>query len=83
MSATHNHDTAGVDVDEPGLTTFDLVREGARRDGVEIVRYEPKFSTPGSRREKRIVRSIVAPVPPQWPRGDRLRRGLHRVARRL
>ena len=31
------------DVDDPSLTRFDLVREGARRDGVEIVHYAPRF----------------------------------------
>ena len=31
------------------MTRFDLVREGARRDGVEIVHYEPRFPVPGTR----------------------------------
>jgi ubiquinol-cytochrome c reductase iron-sulfur subunit len=44
---------------DPGLTGFDLVREGARRDGVEIVHYEPRFPVPGSRRERRIERAIA------------------------
>jgi ubiquinol-cytochrome c reductase iron-sulfur subunit len=58
MSATqHNHE---FDLDAPGLTRFDLVREGARRDGVEIVHYAPRFPVPGSRREKRIERTIAA-----------------------
>jgi quinol---cytochrome c reductase iron-sulfur subunit len=48
----------GADLD-PGMTGFDLVREGARRDGVEIVHYVPKFPVPGTRRERRIERTIA------------------------
>jgi ubiquinol-cytochrome c reductase iron-sulfur subunit len=44
---------------DPHLTRFDLVREGARRDGVEIVHYAPRFPVPGSRVEKRIERTIA------------------------
>jgi ubiquinol-cytochrome c reductase iron-sulfur subunit len=47
------------DVDDETLTRFDLVREGARRDGVEIVHYEPRFPTRGTRAEKRVERSIA------------------------
>jgi quinol---cytochrome c reductase iron-sulfur subunit len=57
MSAAHVQ-TDDFDVDDPTLTRFDLVREGARRDGVEIVHYEPRFPVPGTAREKRIVRMI-------------------------
>jgi ubiquinol-cytochrome c reductase iron-sulfur subunit len=56
MSAGHHNDD--IDLDDPRLTRFDLVREGARRDGVEIVHYVPRFPVPGSKREKRIVRTI-------------------------
>ena len=58
MSAAHvqNDD---FNVDDPTLTRFDLVREGARRDGVEIVHYEPRFPVPGTAREQRIVRTIA------------------------
>lgn len=49
---------AEVDVHDPRLTQFDLVREGARRDGVEIVHYEPRFP-PGSRAERRMVRAVA------------------------
>jgi len=52
------HHNGDVDHDDPRLTRFDLVREGARRDGVEIVHYAPRFPVPGSRREKRVVRTI-------------------------
>lgn len=44
---------------DPELTRFDLVREGARRDGVEIVHYKPRFPVPGTRLEKRVERSIA------------------------
>lgn len=37
---------------------FQLAREGARRDGVEIVLYEPRVP-PGSRVERRIERTIA------------------------
>jgi ubiquinol-cytochrome c reductase iron-sulfur subunit len=47
------------DVDDPRLSRFDLVREGARRDGVEIVHYAPRFPVPGTRAEKRVVRTIA------------------------
>ncbi len=48
------------DVDDASLTRFDLVREGIRRDGMEIVHYEPAFP-PGKKGkvEKRIERSIA------------------------
>ncbi len=54
------HDTS-VDFDpaDPELTRFDLVREGARRDGVEIVHYRPRFPVPGTKLEKRVERSIA------------------------
>src|SRR5215475_11450854 len=58
---TTNHRGAQAeefDASDPRLTRFDLVREGARRDGVEIVHYEPRFPVPGTPREKRIVRTI-------------------------
>jgi ubiquinol-cytochrome c reductase iron-sulfur subunit len=51
--------TSDFDVDDPELTRFDLVREGARRDGVEIVHYAPRFPVPGTKREKRIERTIA------------------------
>jgi ubiquinol-cytochrome c reductase iron-sulfur subunit len=47
------------DVDDPRLTRFDLVREGARRDGVRIVHYEPRFPVPGTKREKRTERTVA------------------------
>jgi ubiquinol-cytochrome c reductase iron-sulfur subunit len=47
------------DVNDPTLTRFDLVKEGARRDGVEIVHYAPRFPVPGTRAEKRVERSIA------------------------
>jgi len=47
------------DVNDPDVTRFDLVREGARRDGVEIVHYAPRFPVAGTRAEKRIERTIA------------------------
>jgi ubiquinol-cytochrome c reductase iron-sulfur subunit len=47
-----------LDLSDPRLTRFDLVREGARRDGVEIVLYEPRYE-PGSRVERRLVRLVA------------------------
>ncbi|MBV1852548.1 cytochrome bc1 complex Rieske iron-sulfur subunit [Catellatospora tritici] len=46
------------DLDDPNLTTFDIVREGARRDGIEIVHYEPQYPA-GSKGEKRMVRIVA------------------------
>jgi ubiquinol-cytochrome c reductase iron-sulfur subunit len=51
-----DHD--GFDADDRTLTRFDLVREGARRDGVEIVHYEPRFPVPGTNAERRVERTI-------------------------
>jgi ubiquinol-cytochrome c reductase iron-sulfur subunit len=39
-------------------TQFELVREGARRDGIEIVHYQPRLP-PGSRVEQRMVRIVA------------------------
>jgi ubiquinol-cytochrome c reductase iron-sulfur subunit len=50
--------TEAVDVQDPRLSRFDIVREGARRDDIEIVVYESQFA-PGSKAEKRVVRSIA------------------------
>ena len=47
-----------VDVHDPRLSRFEIVKEGARRDDIEIVTYEPQFP-PNSKAEKRVVRSIA------------------------
>jgi ubiquinol-cytochrome c reductase iron-sulfur subunit len=58
--STHQPESGGTfDVDDAGNSRFDLVREGARRDGVEIAVYEPRFPVPGTKAEKRVVRSIA------------------------
>jgi ubiquinol-cytochrome c reductase iron-sulfur subunit len=61
MSHQHHPDTApaGLDVHDPDVTQYDLVREGARRDGVEIVHYAPRFPVPGTKEEKRVERTIA------------------------
>jgi ubiquinol-cytochrome c reductase iron-sulfur subunit len=48
-----------LDVNDPRLSRFELVREGARRDGVEIVHYVPRFPVPGTRAERRVERTIA------------------------
>jgi ubiquinol-cytochrome c reductase iron-sulfur subunit len=47
------------DVKDPALTRFDLVKEGARRDGVQIVHYAPRFPVPGTRAERRVESTIA------------------------
>ncbi|HET9517550.1 MAG TPA: Rieske 2Fe-2S domain-containing protein [Actinoplanes sp.] len=59
MTVVHDgHGTEAVDIDDPSLSRFDIVREGARRDDIEIVHYEPQFPA-GSKAEKRIERVIA------------------------
>ncbi|HEV7898309.1 MAG TPA: Rieske 2Fe-2S domain-containing protein [Planosporangium sp.] len=53
------HSDVDYDVKDPTLSRFDLVREGARRDGVEIVHYAPRFPVPGTRAERRVERTIA------------------------
>jgi ubiquinol-cytochrome c reductase iron-sulfur subunit len=48
-----------LDVSDPRLSRFEVVREGARRNGVEIVHYQPRFP-PGSRAERRVERVVAA-----------------------
>ena len=51
--------TEPVDVRDPRLTRFDIVREGARRDDIEIVQYESQFQGTNSKAEKRVVRNVA------------------------
>ncbi|MFI7546164.1 ubiquinol-cytochrome c reductase iron-sulfur subunit [Actinoplanes sp. NPDC049599] len=55
----HGTGTEPVDVNDPRLTRFDIVREGARRDDIEIVTYESQFEGTNSKAEKRVVRNIA------------------------
>ncbi|SCL14297.1 menaquinol-cytochrome c reductase iron-sulfur subunit precursor [Micromonospora nigra] len=48
-----------VDVGDGRLSRFEIVREGARRDDIEIVHYDPQV-TPGSKAERRLVRIVAA-----------------------
>jgi ubiquinol-cytochrome c reductase iron-sulfur subunit len=54
----HGPDVEPVDVHDPRLSRFDIVKEGARRDDIEIVTYESQFPGQNSKAEKRVVRSI-------------------------
>ncbi|BCB78924.1 ubiquinol-cytochrome c reductase iron-sulfur subunit [Phytohabitans flavus] len=58
---THGHDVDRdeVDIDDPRLSRFEIVREGARRDGIEIVHYEDPFPIPGTKAERRTVRTVA------------------------
>ncbi|PRY30173.1 ubiquinol-cytochrome c reductase iron-sulfur subunit [Pseudosporangium ferrugineum] len=55
----HGAGTEPVDLSDPRLSRFEIVREGARRDDIEIVTYESQFPTPNSKAEKRIERTIA------------------------
>ncbi|THV38599.1 ubiquinol-cytochrome c reductase iron-sulfur subunit [Glycomyces buryatensis] len=59
MSA-HNDDSQPekVDLDDPKLSRFDVYREGLRKDGIEIIHYEPRFAKPGTAAEKRMERIV-------------------------
>ncbi|GAA2627509.1 ubiquinol-cytochrome c reductase iron-sulfur subunit [Paractinoplanes durhamensis] len=51
--------TEPVDVSDPRLSRFEIVKEGARRDEIEIVTYESQFHGTDSKAEKRVVRNIA------------------------
>ncbi|MFG1608281.1 ubiquinol-cytochrome c reductase iron-sulfur subunit [Actinoplanes sp. NPDC049265] len=55
---SHGTGTEPVDVQDPRLSRFEIIREGARRDDIEIVTYESQFQGPNSKAEKRVVRNI-------------------------
>ncbi|TDB88654.1 (2Fe-2S)-binding protein, partial [Micromonospora fluostatini] len=46
------------DVNDPRLSRFDIVEEGARRDDIEIVHYEPQV-VHGSKAERRLTRLVA------------------------
>ncbi len=48
-----------LDVNDPRLSRFDIVQEGARRDDIEIVHYEEQVA-PGSRAERRLTRTVAS-----------------------
>jgi ubiquinol-cytochrome c reductase iron-sulfur subunit len=60
MTAVHHTGETGtpVDVNDPHLSRFDIVKEGLRRDDIEIVTYESQFHGQNSKAEKRVVRNI-------------------------
>ncbi|MEU9511098.1 Rieske 2Fe-2S domain-containing protein [Micromonospora sp. NPDC048169] len=47
-----------LDVNDPRLSRFDIVQEGARRDDIEIVHYEAQV-VPGSKAERRLTRTVA------------------------
>ncbi|SBT44991.1 cytochrome bc1 complex Rieske iron-sulfur subunit [Micromonospora auratinigra] len=48
-----------LDVNDPRLSRFDIVLEGARRDDIEIVHYEEQV-VPGSKAERRMTRTVAS-----------------------
>jgi len=57
--SAHGPSGTPVDVHDPRLSRFEIVKEGARRDDIEIVTYESQFPGQNSKAEKRVVRSIA------------------------
>jgi ubiquinol-cytochrome c reductase iron-sulfur subunit len=58
-SAHSKPGTKAVDLSDPRLSRFEIVREGARRDDIEIVTYESQFPGPNTKGERRIVRNMA------------------------
>ncbi|MFC7548366.1 ubiquinol-cytochrome c reductase iron-sulfur subunit [Plantactinospora sp. GCM10030261] len=56
----HGGSRPRVDLSDRRLSRFEIVQEGARRDDIEIVHYEPPFPVPGTKAERRLTRSIGA-----------------------
>jgi ubiquinol-cytochrome c reductase iron-sulfur subunit len=56
---THEVEREPVDLDDPRLSRFEIVREGARRDDIEIVQYEQQYPIRGTKAERRIERVIA------------------------
>jgi ubiquinol-cytochrome c reductase iron-sulfur subunit len=48
-----------VDVFDPKVSRIDIVKEGLRRDEIELVTYESQFQGTNSKAEKRVVRNIA------------------------
>jgi ubiquinol-cytochrome c reductase iron-sulfur subunit len=59
QARAHGGEGEPLDLNDPRLSRFEKVREGARRDGIEIVHYEPQFPIPGTRAERRLVRLVA------------------------
>ena len=60
MTQTHEHTaTTPIDADGADKTRWEIVREGAREDGIEIVHYEPPFPVPGTKGERRLQRVVA------------------------
>jgi len=62
MTTVHDTTDTGnepVDVTDPRLSRFEIVKEGLRRDDIEIVTYESQFQGVNSKAEKRVVRNIA------------------------
>ncbi|HEX6967688.1 MAG TPA: Rieske 2Fe-2S domain-containing protein [Micromonosporaceae bacterium] len=59
---THSNEAeqGPVNVQDPDISRFEVVREGARRDDIEIVHYEPPFPVPGTKAERRLVRTVAS-----------------------
>ena len=55
----HGAGSEQIDLNDPTLSRFEIIREGARRDGIEIVHYEPPFPVPGTRAERRMTRTVA------------------------
>ena len=49
-----------VDLSDPKLSGFEVYREGLRRDGIEILHYEPRYPKPGTKLEKRMERIVAS-----------------------
>ncbi len=49
-----------VDLSDPKLSRFEVYREGLRRDGIEILHYEPRYPKPGTKLEKRMERIVAS-----------------------
>jgi ubiquinol-cytochrome c reductase iron-sulfur subunit len=58
MTTVHDETTEPVDVNDPRLSRFQILKEGARRDDIEIVTYESQFHGTNSKAEKRVARNI-------------------------
>ncbi|WP_262282367.1 ubiquinol-cytochrome c reductase iron-sulfur subunit [Micromonospora sp. MA102] len=48
-----------LDVNDPRVSRFEIVQEGARRDDIEIVHYEPQVVA-GSKAERRLTRTVAS-----------------------